>query len=439
MADLPFQLTDDQQKAISEILNDMRSPYPLNRLLQGDVGSGKTIVAIAASIFSTGRGEQVAVMAPTEVLANQHHSTFSRLLPPGINLSLLTGSMSKKEKAAIYGRISSGEIDIIIGTHALIQEDVNFKNLGLIIIDEQHRFGVNQRARLRAKGASPDLLVMTATPIPRSLSLTLYGDLDTSYIRQKPLDRQPIITLSFPESRLKGVYNSIEKYMEQGRQVYYVLPLIEESENLDLKSAIETHDFLKKNIFPQRRVELLHGRMPKDDKERIMRDFTTGQIHLLVTTTVVEVGIDVANASIMVIEHAERFGLSQLHQLRGRVGRGRHQSFCILVYPENISYDSKRRIETITNTDDGFKIAEEDLRFRGAGEIIGLRQHGHSSGFEFAELENDIELILTARKEAEATISIDNIDQIMLRLKQGNDGSSLLKGIRTRRILALLS
>lgn len=436
---LPFTLTGDQKKSIGEIRHDLENPFPMNRMLQGDVGSGKTIVAMAASMLAAGRGDQTAVMAPTEVLANQHYGNFIKMMPGSVKIALLKGNMSASQKKTIVDQIANGATDIVIGTHALIQEKVLFKKLGLIIIDEQHRFGVKQRADLREKGENPDLLIMTATPIPRSLSLTLYGDLDISYLMEKPSNRLPVKTMSFPESRLKAVFNSVEKYIAQGRQVYFVFPLIQESEKIDIKSAEAAFVYLKKDVFPHRNIEILHGRMQSDEKESIMERFKNKEIDILVTTTVVEVGIDVPNASIMVIEHAERFGLSQLHQLRGRVGRGEFQSFCALVYPDNTPEENRKRIDIIISTDDGFKIAEEDLKFRGAGSIIGVRQHGHNSGFEFTDTVKDIDLILNARKEAEASVScipdINNAFNSIMKEKY----SPLLEGIRKKRVLSILS
>jgi ATP-dependent DNA helicase RecG len=440
LSNIPFQLTADQLKCINEIKSDIENPYPMNRLLQGDVGSGKTIVSIAAALLACGRGEQSAYMAPTEVLANQHFGTFKKYIPDKINIALLTGSTPGKEKKKIYEQISGGLINIVIGTHALFQEKVIFNKLSLIIIDEQHKFGVNQRAKLREKGQATDLLIMTATPIPRSLSLTLYGDLDVSYVYEKPKDRLTIKTLSFTESKIQGVYNSVEKYISQGRQVYFVLPIIDESEKVDLKSAIEEYNKLRNEIFPHRRVEILHGKLKSIEKDSIMQRFKNKDIDILVSTTVIEVGVDVPNANIMVIEHAERFGLAQLHQLRGRVGRGEHQSFCALVYPDNTSADSIKRIETIVSIEDGFKIAEEDLKLRGAGEIIGSRQHGHSSGFEFANIISDIDLILEARKEAEMIISkIESTHKTQNDIQKDIRLSSLLDGIRTKKVLSILS
>ena len=440
LVNLSFTLTADQKKSIRDIYNDLKNPFPMNRLLHGDVGSGKTIVAMASSLFAIGGGVQVAVMVPTEVLAYQHYENFKKFFPQSIKIFLLTGNIPKNEKNIIYDLISKGKIDIVIGTHALIQEKVSFQNLGLIIIDEQHRFGVNQRARLREKGKAADLLVITATPIPRSLTLTLYGDLDVSNIREKPAFQVPVKTLSFPESRIKAVYNSVEKYLNQERQVFFVLPIIKESEKMDLKSAIEVYNNLKSTVFTHRRVEILHGKMPQPEKNDIMRRFIMGEIDILVATTVIEVGIDVPNVNTIVIQHAERFGLSQLHQLRGRVGRGKHQAYCVLIYPDNISTERKKRIDAIVSENDGFKIAEADLTFRGAGEIFGTRQHGHSIGFEFTDLVKDIELISSARYEAEKRVSdIKDIKKVFKNMKKETRYVELLKGIRTKRVLSILS
>jgi len=437
---LPFELTGDQKKSIADISADLANPFPMNRMLQGDVGSGKTIVAMAASLMAVGRSCQTAVMSPTEILAIQHHRNFAGLMPEGVRIALLTGSTPPAEKKLIYRDTAEGKIHILIGTHALIQNEVSFKNLGLIVIDEQHRFGVHQRAKLREKGNSADLLIMTATPIPRSLSLTLYGDLDVSLIRDKRAAMIPVKTMAFPRSRIKGVYNSVEKYMAEGRQAFFVLPLIEESEKSDLKSAKELFAQLRKEVFPHRSIELLHGKLPAAEKEAVMRTFRNGETDILVSTTVIEVGIDVPNASVMVIEHAERFGLSQLHQLRGRVGRGSHQSFCVLVYPDDVPAESRRRIETLVELDDGFKIAEEDLKLRGAGEIIGSRQHGYNSGFEFTDLAADLDLILSAREEATRAVSkIENVSTAMSDLRGDVRNIEMLKGIRKKRILAILS
>ena len=435
---LEFSLTKDQLRVIDEISADLNSPYPMNRLLQGDVGSGKTVVALTGAIITINRGRQAALMVPTEILAQQHYETSLKLLPGNIRTILITGSMTQKEKKAAYEKISSGNADLVIGTHALIQSAVNFKQLGYIIIDEQHRFGVEQRGKLRTKGETPDLLVMTATPIPRSLSMTLYGDLDVSYIREKPADRMPVKTLAFPVSRLGGVYNSMRNYLKQGRQIFYVLPIIEESEKIDLKSAVETYNHLKDTVFTDMSVALLHGKIPQNEKDDIMLRFRMGEINILVSTTVVEVGIDIPNANVMVIEHSERFGLAQLHQLRGRVGRGEHQSFCILVHPEKISGDAEERIKILTESDDGFIISEKDLQLRGSGQLIGTRQHGFTD-FEFADLGTDIDIIINARREAEIAISeLQDMEEELNNIRH-NRFNKQLKGLRHKRILSLLS
>ncbi len=440
---LPFDLTEDQMNAISEIQYDLERPFPMNRLLQGDVGSGKTVVSMAAALIVTGRSEQVAIMAPTEILAAQHYGTFRRFMPKSLEIDLLTGNIEKKDKSAILQRTASGENSILIGTHALIEGGVAFKKLGLIVIDEQHRFGVRQRAMLREKGEHPDLLIMTATPIPRSLALTLYGDLDVSSIRQKPRNRQVTRTIALPESRIGGIYKSVEKYINEGRQAYFVYPIVEESKKLDLKSAISSFETLKNGVFSHRRVELLHGRLPSRDKEDIMLRYKNGEIDILVSTTVIEVGIDVANATIIVVQHAERFGLSQLHQLRGRVGRGDIQSFCVLIYPDDIGEEAQTRINALAETDDGFRIAEEDLKMRGSGQFIGFQQHGHDAGFEFTNLTSDLDIIAFAREEAVFLIkNIDNPKSVLDSLKNGSpSGGQLdqLSHLRTRKILSLLS
>ena len=435
---LHFELTGDQKKVLDEIEKDLSSPFPMNRLLQGDVGSGKTVVAFTAALISISRGLQSAMMVPTEILARQHYETAVKIFPERIRILLITGSMTQKEKNAAYKKITDGDVDIVIGTHALIQSGITFRNLGFVIIDEQHRFGVEQRGKLRIKGETPDLLVMTATPIPRSLSMTLYGDLDVSYIREKPSNRLPVKTLAFPVSRLKGVYNSMRNYLSQGRQIFYVLPIIEESEKIDLKSAVETYNHLKNEIFTDMEIALLHGKIPQNEKESIMTRFKNGEINILVSTTVIEVGIDIPNANVMVIEHAERFGLAQLHQLRGRVGRGTHQSFCILIHPEKITGDARERIQILTESDDGFKISEKDLQLRGSGQLIGTMQHGFS-GFEFADLATDIDIIVNARFEAEKTISeITDLNEELDNLKNKRFNKNI-KGLRHKRILSLLS
>ncbi len=343
----------------------------MNRLLQGDVGSGKTVIAALSAYVIHLCSGQSAIMAPTEILASQHFNTFSRLLSDSVKIELLTSSTLKKKRIEILDNLKNGSIHIIIGTHSLIQDDVFYKDLRLVVIDEQQRFGVTQRSTLFEKGNNPHILVMTATPIPRSLALTLYGDLDVSYIKTKPKDRIDIKTISFRESKIKGVYNSIFKYVNEGKQCYIVLPLIEESEKSDLKSAIELYNKLSQDIFPEIQIGLLHGRLKQKEKDETMNKFSSNEIKILVTTTVVEVGVDVPNATIMVIYHAERFGLSQLHQLRGRVGRGREQSYCILIYPDIISKISMERIKILESSSDGFHIAEKDLELRGAGDLLG--------------------------------------------------------------------
>jgi ATP-dependent DNA helicase RecG len=429
ISSLPFQLTPDQALSIEEIKKDILSGYPMNRLLQGDVGSGKTAVSIAASLIAAGTGRQTALMAPTEILASQHYSTFNKFLSGiGMHIDLLTGGTSRSDRKTIYESLASGKTDIIIGTHALLQPELKFNKLGLIVIDEQHRFGVEQRSELRKKGVDADLLVMTATPIPRSLSLTLYGDLDISQIKTRPSNRIPVKTLAFPSSRRRGVYNSIENYISQGRQIYYVLPIIDDSEKTELKSVMSEYENLKNNIFRHRRVELLHGRMKQQEKDVTMKKFASGEIDMLVSTTVIEVGVDVPNASVIIIEHSDRFGLSQLHQLRGRVGRGIHQSFCILLYQDNISEDSLKRINIIKETDDGFEISEQDLVMRGSGELIGSKQHGYDELFEFTDLSKDSEMIMKARSDAIAAVNSDNPGRYI----------DIIKKTRYRRILDLL-
>jgi len=349
----------------------------------------------------------------------------------------LNSEKPSKEKKEILESLNSGEINLIIGTHALLQSNVVFKNLGYIIIDEQHRFGVEQRAKLRLKGENTDLLIMTATPIPRSLSMTLYGDMDVTIIKEKPGNRQEITTLAFPDSRLPAVYNSLRKYIDQGRQIYYILPLIEESEKIDLKSAIETFYHLSSKVFPDKRVAILHGKMSQKEKDEIMEAFREGFIDLLVSTTVVEVGVDVANANVMVIEHAERFGLAQLHQLRGRVGRGEHKSFCVLIHKENLSEDAAQRIKIMTETSDGFIISEKDLLLRGSGELIGTRQHGFFE-FEFTDPSKDINLIIAARDEARLFVqTLDITDEFSF--KDFFASNKIIKNLRAKRLFQILA
>ncbi len=405
---LPFTLTEGQKRALKEILKDMRSPYPMRRLIQGDVGCGKTVVAIAAALVAIDNGYQVAFMAPTEILAEQHYRNIRELIKGmGINLFLLTASTPKGEKERIYSLLRSGEAHLVVGTHALIQEGVEFKKLGLVIIDEQHRFGVIQRKTLREKGENPDLLVMTATPIPRTLALTVYGDLDISVIKELPKGRKPVITrMIYPEDREKA-YKFIENQVRKGRQAYIVFPLIEESEKLQLPSVLEMYPVLVER-FKEFKVGLLHGRMKGEEKEKIMKKFKEGKIQILVCTTVIEVGIDVPNATVIMIEGAERFGLSQLHQLRGRVGRGEHRSYCLLMVSDrkNLTPTAYRRLKILEETTDGFRIAEEDLALRGPGEFFGTKQSGLPE-FKVADIMKDAEILSTARNYAFKLIEQD--------------------------------
>ena len=397
---LPFHPTQAQKRVLKEIVDDLKAPYPMIRLLQGDVGSGKTIVAFEAIVIAVSNGYQAALMAPTEILAEQHFLNAKRILAPlNYRVAVVRRGIRKAEKQELLEKIASGEIQVIIGTHALIEEHTVFKKLGLVVIDEQHRFGVVQRLQLMAKGESPNTLVMTATPIPRTLAMTLYGDLDLSVIDQMPPGRSPIRTVHVVERDAERVYGMIASQLEQGRQAYVVYPVIEESEKIDLKSATEGFKKLSE-VFTGRRVALLHGRLKNDEKERTMAVFAAGQIDVLVSTTVIEVGVDVANATIMLIEHAERFGIAQLHQLRGRVGRGAHQSLCILMTPNRLSDVARQRIQAMVSTSDGFRLAEVDLQLRGPGEMAGTRQSGIPE-FRVANLVTDGELLSLAQKEAE--------------------------------------
>jgi ATP-dependent DNA helicase RecG len=396
---VPFELTNAQKRVIREIWSDMAQPHPMNRLLQGDVGSGKTIVAAAAILAAVDNQYQAAMMAPTEILAEQHYINLHRLFQPlGISVELLVGRLSNKQRQQARERIATGRGMVAVGTHALIQEGVSFARLGLAIVDEQHRFGVLQRAALRDKGVMPHVLVMTATPIPRTLTLTLYGELDVSIIDELPPGRKPVRThWKTPEERLK-VYAGVRKLVEQGRQAYVICPLIDESDKLQVRAAEQMAEHLQKDVFPDLRVGLLHGRMKPAEKEAVMDAFRAGELDILVSTTVIEVGVDVPNAAAIVIEDADRFGLAQLHQLRGRVGRSEHQSYCVLIANPK-SDDGQRRMEIMTRTNNGFLIAEEDLRIRGPGEIYGTRQSGMPS-FRVADLVKDMRLLEVARQEA---------------------------------------
>jgi ATP-dependent DNA helicase RecG len=401
---LPFRLTGDQKKVIGEIVEDMKRPQPMNRLLQGDVGSGKTIVAMMAALVALENGFQVAFMAPTEILAEQHFITIRRLLESSrFRIALLTGATPAKKRREMQAELAGGSIHLAVGTHALVQDPVGFRELGLVIIDEQHRFGVLQRATLRAKGMHPDVLVMTATPIPRTLALTTYGDLDVSIMREMPPGRFPIKTIAKPESRRDEIYDFIRRQIDTGRQVYVIYPLVEESEKIDLKAATEMADHLAQDVFPAYRVALLHGRLKQDAKERVMGAFARGEFDILVSTTVVEVGVDVSNAAVMLVEHAERFGLSQLHQLRGRVGRGPHQSYCVLLYQYPLTDQGRARLKALTETTDGFEIAERDLELRGPGDFFGTRQSGMPT-LRVGDLVRDHQLMEAARREAAAAL-----------------------------------
>jgi ATP-dependent DNA helicase RecG len=398
---LPFRLTTGQRTALKEIVDDLQRAHPMNRLLQGDVGAGKTIVALLAAVVVMENQLQVAFMAPTEILAEQHFGTMARLLQATrFRTALLTGSTRSAARRQLRAEVQSGAVHLVVGTHALIQGDVQFNRLGLVVIDEQHRFGVLQRAMLRSKGLHPDALVMTATPIPRTLALTVYGDLDVSAIRDRPPGRQPIKTSLVSDARRDEVHAMVRRELEAGRQAYVIYPLVEESEKVDLKAATAMADTLSQQVFPEFAVGLLHGRMKGDAKERVMHAFAAGELQVLVSTTVIEVGIDVPNATVMVVEHAERFGLSQLHQLRGRVGRGSHQSWCVLVYQSPISPDAKERLTAMVETTDGFEIAERDLRLRGAGDFFGTRQAGMPT-FRLVDLVRDRSLLELAQREAD--------------------------------------
>jgi len=403
---LPFQLTSAQKRVIAEIEQDMSREAAMNRLLQGDVGSGKTVVAVAAMMVAIHNGYQAALMAPTEILAEQHYSVLSEMLQGlGVEVALLTGSLTATEKQRTKKKIASGDVQVVVGTHAVIQEDVEFKRLGLVVIDEQHRFGVLQRAAVKEKGWNPDVLVMTATPIPRTLALTVYGDLDLSVIDEMPPGRRPIRTHWKTPDQREQIYEAIRRLVQQGRQVYVVCPLIEESEKLQAKAATELAERLKNEVFPDLNIGVLHGQMRPAEKDDVMRRFRDGEIQILVSTTVIEVGVDVPNACVMLIEDAERFGLAQLHQLRGRVGRSEQQSYCVLAADPKTD-EGRERLRVIARTNNGFEIAEEDLRIRGPGEFYGTRQSGLPS-LRLANVLRDVDILEKSREDAFALVKAD--------------------------------
>lgn len=403
---LPFELTGAQKRVWQEISGDMESPYPMNRLLQGDVGSGKTIISTLALLKAAESGFQGALMVPTEILAEQHYFNLREYMAKlGVNIVLVSGGMTSKEKSRVLDEIASGRAQAVVGTHAIIQEAVQFSQLSLVVVDEQHRFGVRQRATLQYKGMNPDVLVMTATPIPRTMAMTLYGDLDISVIDEMPPGRQRVQTYAVKPSAMDKVYGLIQKEIEAGHQVYVVCPLVEESEKIDVRPAVETAAYLQNEVFPCYKVGLLHGRMGREEKERVMTSFREGHIDILVSTSVIEVGVDVPNATVMVVLDAHRFGLAQLHQLRGRVGRGINQSYCILV-AEPGTDEAKERLRAMTLTTDGFQLAEKDLQIRGPGEFFGTRQSGMPE-LKIADLTTHFQIMNAARKEALRLVADD--------------------------------
>ena len=405
---LPFQLTGAQKRVIREMHSDMKSGRQMNRLVQGDVGSGKTMVALMTMLIALDNGFQACIMAPTEILAEQHFATFQKMLGTmPVRVELLTGMIKGKRRKTVMDGLQTGEVQILVGTHAVIEDNVQFRNLGLVVIDEQHRFGVAQRAKLWEKNLTPPhVLVMTATPIPRTLAMTLYGDLDVSIIDELPPGRKPIQTMHMYDNNPDKLYRGINQQIQEGRQVYMVYPLVKESEKLDLKNVEEAYVHLQK-IFPQYRISMVHGQMKPVDKDAEMQRFVSGETQILVATTVIEVGVNVPNASVMVIQNAERFGLSQLHQLRGRVGRGASQSYCILVTKYDLSKDTRRRIDIMTETNDGFEIAEADLRFRGPGDLEGTQQSGIAFNLKLANLARDGQIVQLARETASSVLDAD--------------------------------
>ena len=410
---LPFELTGAQKRVLKEIWSDVHGGKHMNRLLQGDVGSGKTLVAVMSALMAVDNDFQAAIMAPTEILATQHYEGVSELLKPlGLEVALLTGSTKKKEREVLHEKLRNGEIHLLIGTHALLEKVVQFKNLGLVVIDEQHRFGVAQRARMWKKNVlPPHVLIMTATPIPRTLAMTFYGDLEVSTIDELPPGRKPVTTVHRSEANRLRVFQFVKEEIEKGRQVYIVYPLIEESSTLDLNNLLDGYEAIQK-VFPrpQYQVSMVHGKMKPAEKDFEMQRFVKGETQILVATTVIEVGVNVPNASLMIIENSERFGLSQLHQLRGRVGRGAEQSYCILMSSVKLSNDAKKRISTMVKTNDGFVIAEEDLKLRGPGDVMGTQQSGDLN-LKLADLSRDAQLVALTRKEARALIERDSLLQ----------------------------
>lgn len=431
---LHFSLTGAQKRVIGEVWADMQRPYPMNRLIQGDVGSGKTVVAAAAILAAARCGYQSAIMAPTEILAEQHYMNLRKLFEPvGIEVGLFVGKASKSKKADAAAKTRQAKTHVAVGTHALIQESVEFQNLGLAIIDEQHRFGVMQRAALRRKGLNPDVLVMTATPIPRTLAMTTYGDMDVSVIDEMPPGRKPIKTHWKRLDQRERVYEQARELCKMGRQVYFLCPMVAESEKLQAQAAEDLYYRLSKEVYPELRVGLLHGQLKPKEKEEVMERFRIGEIQVMVATTVIEVGVDVPNASVMVIEDANRFGLAQLHQLRGRVGRGEHQSFCILLADAS-NDEARARLEIMVQTNDGFRIAEEDLAIRGAGDLLGTKQSGAPELIKLGDLAKDLKLLEGARQAAQKLVARDpnlelsehSLIRERIRFQRGEDADLLV-------------
>lgn len=407
LQNLNIELTNAQRRCIKEITQDMAQPQPMNRLLQGEVGSGKTLIAIYSSLIAIENGYQAAIMAPTEILANQHYERISsQLAPLRVRVALLIGGMKKKERERILTQLSKGELDLLIGTHALIEEEVKFKALGFVVVDEQHRFGVMQRASLKKKGHFPDFLVMTATPIPRTLALTLYGDLDISILDELPQGKRNVLTKLTTEPKRLKVYEFLKKKLLEGSQVFIIYPLIEESDKMELRAATEMYEELKSRVFPEFKVGIIHGKMRGDEKEEVMKRFRSGELQILVSTTVIEVGVDIPTADIMLIEHAERYGLAQLHQLRGRIGRTGKRAYCILIPSESAGSEAKERLRTLEETEDGFEISEADLKLRGPGEIYGTKQHGLPE-LKIADPLHDQWLLKLAREDAFQIVAQD--------------------------------